>query len=52
MADDIKLQVFRGIGLQDLDQHWFLCEAMWNIKQVTYNDIKMAQLRSRSKIER
>ena len=26
MADDIKLYVFRGTGLENPDQHWFLCE--------------------------
>ena len=44
MADDIKLPIFRGTGLEDLEQHWFLCEAVWNVKQVQNNDIKMAQL--------
>lgn len=44
MVDDIKLPVFIGTGLEDLDQHWFLCEAVWSVKQVTDNDIKMAQL--------
>lgn len=44
MANDIQLPAFRGIGLEDLDQHWFLCEAVWNIKQLVDNDIKMVQL--------
>ena len=44
MANDIKLPVFRGTGLEDPNQHWFLCEAVWNIKQVIDNDVKMAQL--------
>ena len=44
MADDIKLPIFRGTRLEDLDQHWFLCEAVWSIKQITDNDINMAQL--------
>ena len=35
MADEIKLPIFRGIGLENPDQHQFLCEA---------DDIKMAQL--------
>ena len=42
MADDIKLPVFRGTGLENPDQHWFLCEAVWSIKKVTEDDIKMA----------
>ena len=44
MVNDIKLLVFRGIGLEDPDQHCFLCEVKWSVKQVTYNNIKMAQL--------
>ena len=44
MADDMKLPVFRETGLEDPKQHWFLCEAVWNVKQVTNDDIKMEQL--------
>ena len=44
MADDIRLPVFRGTGLEDPEQHWFVCEAVWNIKQVTDDAIKIAQL--------
>ena len=44
MVDDIKLPIFRGTGLEDLDQHWFLCKVVWNVKQVTNGNIKMAQL--------
>ena len=44
MGDDMKLLVFKGSRLEDPEQHWFLCEAMWNVKQVTDDDIKMAQL--------
>ena len=42
MVDDMKLPVFRGTGLEDPEQHWFLCEAMWHVKQVVDDDIKMA----------
>ena len=44
MGDDMKLPIFRGLGLEDPEQHWFLCEAVWSAKQVINNDIKMAQL--------
>ena len=40
MGDDIKLPIFRGTGTEDPDQHFFLCEAIWNIKQVQSDDIK------------
>ena len=44
MVNDIKLPIFRGIRLEDPDQHWFLCEVVWSVKKVIDNDIKMAQL--------
>ena len=44
MDDNIKLPIFRGTGLKDPYQHWFLCEAVWSVKKVTGNDIKMEQL--------
>ena len=44
MGDDMKLLVFKGSGLQDHEQYWFLCDAMWSVKQVVYDAIKMAQL--------
>ena len=44
MGDDIKLPIFRGIGTKDPDQHFFLCEVVWNIKQVQNDDIKREQL--------
>ena len=44
MGDDIKLPIFHGTGAKDPNQHLFLCEAVWNIKQVQNNDIKKVQL--------
>ena len=44
MGDDMKLPVFKGSRLEDPEQHWFLCETMWSVKQVIDDDIKMAQL--------
>ena len=44
MGDDIKLPISRGIGAKGPDQHFFLCEAVWNIKQVQNDDIKKVQL--------
>ena len=44
MGDDIKLPIFWGIGAEDPEQHFFICEAVWNIKQVHNDDIKRAQL--------
>ena len=44
MGDDIKLPNFRGTVAEDLEQHFFLCEVVWNIKQVQNDDIERAQL--------
>ena len=44
MVDYMKLPIFRGTGLEDPEQHWFLCKVVWNVKQVIDDDIKMAQL--------
>jgi hypothetical protein len=32
MADEMTLPIIRGDGFEDPDQHWFLCEAIWNIR--------------------
>jgi hypothetical protein len=43
MEDEIRLPIFRGDGSEDPDQHWFLCEAIWNIKIFTDEAIKRNQ---------
>jgi hypothetical protein len=43
MADEMRLPIFRGDGSEDPDQHWFLCEAVWNIKNVTDEAVKRTQ---------
>jgi hypothetical protein len=43
MADEMRLPIFRGDGSEDPDQHWFLCESIWNIKSITDEDIKRTQ---------
>jgi hypothetical protein len=40
MADEMTLPIFRGDGSKDPDQHWFLCEVVWNIKSITDEAIK------------
>ena len=44
MGDDMKLPVFKGTRLEDPEQHWFLCDIVWNVKKVIDDDIKMEQL--------
>jgi hypothetical protein len=40
MADEMRLLIFRGDESEDPDQHWFLCEVVWNIKSITDEAIK------------
>ena len=41
MGDDMKLPTFKGIGGEDLEQHWFLCEGVWTIKQILDDNVKL-----------
>jgi hypothetical protein len=43
MADEMRLPIFKGDGSEDPDQHWFLCEAVWNIKNITDEVVKRNQ---------
>jgi hypothetical protein len=43
MEDEMRLPTFRGDGSEDPEQHWFLCEAMWSIKNITDKAVKQAQ---------
>jgi hypothetical protein len=43
MADEMRLPIFRGDGSEDPDQHWFLCEVVWSIKQVSDEAVKRDQ---------
>jgi hypothetical protein len=43
MEDEMRLPIFRGDGSEDPDQHWFLCEVVWNIKNVTDEAVKRTQ---------
>jgi hypothetical protein len=40
MEDKMSLPIFRGDGSEDLDHHWFLCEVVWNIKNITDEVVK------------
>jgi hypothetical protein len=40
MADEMRLPIFRGDGSEDPDQHQFLCDTVWNIKNVTDEAVK------------
>ena len=43
-GDNSKLPLFHGNGMDDPDQYWFLCEAVWTVREVTDDDIKKGQL--------
>jgi hypothetical protein len=43
MADEMRLPTFRGDGSEDPNQHWFLCEVVWSIKNVTDEAVKQDQ---------
>jgi hypothetical protein len=43
MADEMRLPTFRGDGSKNPNQHWFICEAVWSIKNVTDEAIKRTQ---------
>jgi hypothetical protein len=40
MADEMRLLIFKGDGYEDPDQHWFLCEAVWNTKNIIDEVVK------------
>lgn len=38
------MPLFHGNGSEDLQQYWFLCEALWRVKQVVDSDMKATQV--------
>jgi hypothetical protein len=43
MADEMRLPTFKGDGSEDLEQHQFLCEVVWSIKNITDEAVKRDQ---------
>jgi hypothetical protein len=43
MAYEMRLPIFKRDGSEDPDQHWFMCEVVWNIKGITDEAIKRTQ---------
>ena len=41
---EIKVPIFNGNGLDDPKQHWFICEVVWIVRQIQYENIKKAQM--------
>jgi len=44
MASAIKLLVFRGVGIEDPDEFWFVVKAIWEEQGVVDDNIKRAML--------
>ena len=44
VRNDIKLPIINGNGLEYPKQHWFLCKAMWTVRQIQDESIKKAQM--------
>ena len=40
----MKLPLFHGNKTDDPEQYWFLCEAVWIVRQDTDKDVKKGQL--------
>jgi hypothetical protein len=40
MANEMRLPIFRGDEPKDPDEHWFLCEVVGSIKQVSDKAVK------------
>jgi hypothetical protein len=38
--------VFHGIGKDDVEQHWFMCEAIWSVKRIIDEATKVVQARN------
>ena len=43
-AINIQLPKFNGNGMEDPEQHWFLCEVVWMVCLVHGDDVKKAQM--------
>jgi hypothetical protein len=43
MEDKMRLPTFKGDGSKDPEKHWFLCEAVWSIKNIFDEFFKRAQ---------
>jgi hypothetical protein len=40
----LRLHVFNAIGRDNVEQHWFTCEAIWSMKRITNETTKIMQL--------
>jgi hypothetical protein len=40
----LRLPMFHEMGKDDVEQHWFMCEAIWSVKRITDEATKIVQL--------
>jgi hypothetical protein len=40
----LRLPMFHGMGKDDAEKHWFMCEAIWSVKRIIDKASKIAQL--------
>ena len=43
-ANAMKMPIFKGLGIEDLEQFWFVANVVWKSQQITDEDLKKAQL--------
>lgn len=44
MVDELRMPIFNGNRSQDPEQHMFVCEVIWIVKQILDQDTQIAQL--------
>ena len=44
MGNKMKLPIFHGNGIDDLEQYWLLCEVIWTARQTVDDIVKKRQL--------
>ena len=44
VGEDMKLPLFHGNRIDDPEQYWFLCEAVWTVRHAIDDDVKKGQL--------
>jgi hypothetical protein len=40
----LRIHVFHGMGKDDVEKHWFTCEAIWSVKRITDEASKIVKL--------
>jgi hypothetical protein len=43
----LRMFVFHGAGTKDLEQHLFICETIWTMKNAQDDDVEIVQLETK-----